>query len=81
MSTATLARRLEPLPLNRSVIEPADILTPEQLASRLQVPLSWIYEKSRASGKHGNPLPVLRCGRYLRFCWSDVCSWLRERKA
>jgi hypothetical protein len=32
---------------NRLAIEPADILTPEQLATRLQVNVSWIYEKSR----------------------------------
>jgi hypothetical protein len=60
-----------------SAIEPTDILTPQQLAERLQVPLSWIYEKSRVRGKHGNPLPVLRCGRFLRFSWLDVCAWLR----
>ena len=52
-----------------------DILTPEQLARRLKVGVSWIYEKSRASGKHnGKPLPVLRCGRYLRFYWPAVCA-------
>lgn len=73
------AYKLESISLNRQAIEPADILTPEQLASRLQLPLSFIYEKSRASGKHGNPLPVLRCGRYLRFSWTEVCAWLRER--
>ena len=43
-----------------------DILTPDQLAERLQVGVNWVYEKSR--GEHsGKPLPVLRCGRYLRF--------------
>jgi hypothetical protein len=59
-------------------LEPGDILTPEQLAKRLQVGVNWVYEKSRSRGKHGNPLPVLRCGRYLRFSWPDVCSWLRS---
>lgn len=59
-------------------LEAEDILTPEQLAQRLQVGVNWVYEKSRARGKHGNPLPVLRCGRYLRFSWPDVCEWLRS---
>jgi len=55
-----------------------DILTPDQLAERLQVSVNWVYEKSRSRGKHtGKPLPVLRCGRYLRFYWRDVCEWLR----
>ncbi len=63
-----------------------DILTPQQLAERLQVPVSWIYEKTRNRGKYsGNggrgqsqPLPVLRCGRYLRFHWPSVWSWLSD---
>lgn len=58
-------------------LEPGDILTPRQLAARLQVTVGWVYEKSRASGDYVNPLPVLRCGRYLRFSWPDVCAWLR----
>jgi hypothetical protein len=65
--------KLSTMPANRPVIEPADILTPEQLAERLQVAVSWIY-------KHTDRLPVLRCGRYLRFSWPDVCAWMRERK-
>jgi len=56
-------------------MEPADILTPEQLAERLQVGVSWVYEKSRSRRMHsGRPLPVLHCGRYLRFYWPDVCE-------
>ncbi len=65
--------------LDRNRLEPGDILTPAQLAQRLQVGVNWVYEKSRARGKHGgNPLPVLRCGRYLRFDWNAVCAWLRS---
>ena len=60
-------------------LDAADILTPEQLAERLQVGVEWVYAKSRARGAHNrNPLPVLRCGRYLRFSWPDVCAWLRN---
>jgi hypothetical protein len=62
-------------------IEPGDILTPEQLAKRLQVGVNWVYEKSRARGNRGNSLPVLRCGRYLRFSWPDVCAWLRSNNS
>lgn len=62
----------------RNAIAPEEILTPEEVALRLRVKVTWVYEKSRTRGKHGKPLPVLRCGRYLRFCWSDVCEWLRS---
>ncbi len=62
-------------------IEPSDILTPQELAERLKVPVSWVYAKSRAGGKHDRPLPLLRCGRYLRFSWLDVSAWLRSGSA
>jgi hypothetical protein len=66
---------------NGNAMESGDILTPNQLAARLQVGVSWVYEKCRNRGKHnGEPLPVLRCGRYLRFYWPDVCEWLRGGK-
>jgi predicted DNA-binding transcriptional regulator AlpA len=56
-----------------------EILTPEQLAKRLQVGVGWVYEKSRSRGQHDTkPFPVLRCGRYLRFYWPDVSEWLRS---
>ena len=59
-------------------LEAKDILTPQELAQRLKVPVSWIYEKSRERGQFADqPLPVLRCGKYLRFSWPDVLEWLR----
>jgi excisionase family DNA binding protein len=59
-----------------SILSPADILTPEELAKRLKVPLTWVYEKQRP--KHKNPIPTLRIGRYLRFNWADVSAWLNS---
>jgi hypothetical protein len=73
--------KLETTPAMRASLDPADIITPAELSKRLQLPLSWIYEKSRANGKHGSPLPVLRCGRYLRFSWTDVVNWMRDRES
>lgn len=63
------------------VISPSDILTPQELAERLKVDVGWVYEKTRTNGTRGNPLPVLRAGRYLRFCWPDVCAWLRSNQS
>lgn len=56
--------------------KPEDILTPEQLASRLQVPLKWIYQHTER--RLSKPLPALRCGRFLRFSWPEVVAWLRS---
>jgi hypothetical protein len=57
-----------------SVFPPGDIITPEELAARLHVAPSWVYEKSRR--RCPSPLPVFRIGRYLRFSWTAVCGWL-----
>lgn len=57
-------------------IEPGDILTPADLAKRLQVKVSWVYKQTATDCK--NPIPFLRCGQFLRFSWPDVCAWLRK---
>lgn len=55
-------------------LRPEDILTPEEVAVRLKVPESWVYEKTRARCR--NPMPCLRLGRYIRFDWNAVIKWL-----
>jgi hypothetical protein len=59
-------------------LRPDDILTPDQLAKRLQVPLSWVYKKSVQRGP--KCMPVLHCGRYLRYDWPAVCEWLKAKE-
>ena len=49
-----------------------ELLTPEQLADKLKVPLSWVYEQSR----QGN-IPTHRIGRYIRF---DIAEVLESQK-
>ena len=43
------------------------LLDPEELAGRLKVPLSWVYEQSRR-GK----IPTIRIGKYVRFKLNEV---------
>ncbi len=45
------------------------LLTPEELADRLQVPVSWVYEQSR----QGN-IPTHRLGRYIRFDFHEILA-------
>jgi len=52
-----------------------EILTPEELAGRLKVSVSWIYEKRRP--RCANPIPALPMGRLMRFDWETVVEWLR----
>jgi hypothetical protein len=71
------APKLAVVPAGQTVrIEPGDILTPADLAKRLQVKISWVYKHTEKGCR--NPLPVLRCDGYLRFCWPDVCAWLKR---
>lgn len=48
------------------------LLTPEELAEKLKLPLSWVYEQSR----QGN-IPTHRLGRYIRF---DLQEVIRSQK-
>jgi predicted DNA-binding transcriptional regulator AlpA len=61
-------------------LEPGDILTPAQLAERLQVSKSWVFEQTRNRAKIRNkkPLPCIRLGKYIRFSWSRVCEWMNR---
>lgn len=45
----------------------ADLLTPEELAASLKVPVSWVYEQSRQ-----DKIPTHRIGRYIRFDLDEV---------
>jgi hypothetical protein len=60
-----------------TTISPADILTVNELAERLKVQPTWVYENQRRD----NPMPALHCGRYLRFSWPAVCTWLATQPA
>lgn len=70
------APKLAAVPIPR--LEPSEILTPQEVAARLKVPLSWIYKQV---AKKPSGLPVLRCGHYLRFEWGAVVAWLRSDNA
>jgi excisionase family DNA binding protein len=58
--------------------EDEQILTPQEVADRLKIPLSAIYEKTR--DRCSNPLPVHQVGKYLRFEWNAVLEWFRQQR-
>jgi excisionase family DNA binding protein len=51
----------------------SELLGPEELAERLKVPISWVYENSR-QGR----IPCVRIGRYVRFRLDDVLKSQRK---
>jgi hypothetical protein len=62
-------------------LDPEDLLTPAELAARLKVSKSWVFEQTRERSKIRNkkPLPHIRLGKYLRFSWIQVSEWLIEQ--
>jgi excisionase family DNA binding protein len=47
------------------------LLTADEIATWLAVPVSWVHESARAGS-----LPSLQIGRYRRFRHDDVTAWL-----
>ena len=58
------------------MIEPSDIITPEQLAQMFHVKRGWVTAKTRRSCT--NPIPHFRIGKYLRFSRPAVLAWLES---
>lgn len=52
---------------------PEELLTPEELARKLKLPVSWVYEQSR-QGK----IPTHRIGRYIRFDPRQILEHLKK---
>jgi len=69
-------------PIEPGHLDASHILTPEELAERLKVPVTWVYEntRSRAKVRNADPLPAIRMGKYLRFYWPEVEKWLERRQ-
>jgi len=58
--------------LEEHLAPPVALLTPEELAIHLNVPLSWVYDRSR-----DNTIPLTKVGKYVRFSLSEVLAWLK----
>ncbi len=56
------------------------LLTIDQLAKKLQVPKSWIYEQTRQRFANENPIPCHRLGKHLRFYHCEIDRWVRNQQ-
>ena len=57
----------------------APLLTIEEVAELLKVPISWVYERTRR--RTLDRIPGFRLGKYWRFRESDVLAWLERQRA
>lgn len=57
-----------------------ELLDADGLASKLNVPATWVREMSRRRTQ--DPLPCLRLGRYVRFEWGSPAleKWIAKRR-
>ena len=56
----------------------ATLLTVQQVAELLQVPVSWVYERVRKRSLER--LPGYRLGKYWRFREEEVLTWIERQR-
>jgi excisionase family DNA binding protein len=55
-----------------------DLATVSQIAEFLQVPNSWVYERTRRRGIER--IPHFKLGKYLRFSRCEVLEWVQRQR-
>lgn len=58
--------------------KPTELLTAEEIADRLKLPVSWV--RSRTRSRSLDRLPSIALGRYRRYEWAAVERWLGEHR-
>jgi excisionase family DNA binding protein len=61
-------------PVITNVGDSSQLLTVEEIAARMKVPTSWVYERTRRRGTE--QIPHYKLGKYLRFELTEVTTWL-----
>ena len=59
-------------------MENFELLTVEEMAARLKVPVSWLYSRTRIKDRE---FPVIRVGKYCRFDAGAVMAWIQKQNA
>lgn len=62
----------------RPVAAQHSLLTVEEVAGLLKVPVSWVYERTRKRGV--DRIPGFRLGKYWRFREADVLVWIEAQR-
>jgi excisionase family DNA binding protein len=65
------------MPRERSAYD-NDLATVSQIAELLQVPDSWVYERTRRRGIER--IPHFKLGKYLRFSRGEVLDWVHRQR-
>jgi len=55
------------------------LLSVEDVAELLKVPVSWVYDRTRKRGLER--IPGFRLGKYWRFRSEDIFAWLERQRS
>jgi hypothetical protein len=63
-------------------IDRHELIDVGELASRLRVPESWVWNRTRARTPSPERIPCVRLGRYVRFEWGSARleAWLAQHR-
>jgi excisionase family DNA binding protein len=64
-------------PIERWIVND-ELVTVRQIAEFLQVPNSWVYERTRRRGSER--MPHFKLGKYLRFSKREVLDWVQIQR-
>ena len=56
-------------------MSPSELITAKELAKRLNVPVSWIYRRTRLGQE---AIPHVKMGKYVRFDWEEVVRFYKK---
>jgi len=56
-----------------------NLLSVNDLAAKLNLPVSWVYSRTRETGP--GSIPRVRLGKYVRFEWERVKEWIERQNA
>jgi excisionase family DNA binding protein len=69
------ARGTACLPVRQLPMTEDRLLNATEVAELLSVPVTWVYERTRA-----NDIPHVRLGRYRRYRREAILDWLEEQE-
>ncbi len=64
--------------MNLNVLKKDELVTLQDVASRLKVRPSFLYAPSRRKGP--DPIPCVKVGKYLRYDLDEVREWLERQQ-
>lgn len=64
--------------ISLAAFDSQSLLTIEDVAELLKLPVSWVYERTRR--RSSDRLPGFRLGKYWRFRKAEVLSWLERQR-